>query len=249
MMIKETQMINDIRNEAEKRNLTVVNHKVNHITVTDPNYRSVLGTNGVRIECHTVREVAYIKIGFTSFHTEDYLRDCSDFTLWDGDKNAEMQWAKRYLNGPTDFFKIFDRIKDDWKQVVYIKNTISDAINFIARDWYNCFATGNERFITRERLDMIDDTISLNDPLPKNNWREHVVPCKVLMLEAKRIFLNGGFWEDIAKMLHDNLVIVNIHESDARRLDGELGLRESMPEGWEFGDSIFARLDEAKINY
>lgn len=241
-------MINDIRNEAEKRNLTVVNHRKNLITVTDPNYtKSVLATNGVRIECHVETEIAHINIGFTSIHDEDFLKDCSDFEVHT--KTANMTWAKKYLNSHTDFFKIFDHIKDNWTQVVYIKNTISDAINFIARDWYNCFATGNERFVTRERLDMIDETISLNDPLPKNNWREHVIPCKVLMHEAKRIFLNGGFWEDIAKMLHENLAIVNIHESDARRLDGELGLRESMPEGWEFGDSIFARLDEAKINY
>lgn len=245
-------MINDIRNEAKRRNLMVKEHSKNLITVFDPTYtKTEWSTNYVRVECKVSKGITHINIGFTDFHKKDFLENCSDWDLHY--THPQRSWAWKPVADVSEFFTIYDQIKDDWKQHIYLDNKIKsdryDVMLFIAEDWYNCLSKGFERFITRERLDLIDGVITINEPLPKYNWREHIVPCEVLRKEAKRIFLNGGTKEDIAEMLHKNLYIVNIHEQDARRLDGELGLRDSMPEGWEFGDCIFARLDEAKINY
>jgi hypothetical protein len=52
---------------------------------------------------------------------------------------------------------------------------------------------------------------------------------------------------EIAQMIKNNLAIVLITNEEAELLDNELDLQTSMPEGWTFGDNVFARLDVAKI--
>ena len=248
--MRKEKMRYEIQNEAKKRNLIVIDHKPKPIsTISDPTYtKSKLGTNGVRIECKENKNETRVNIGFSDDHKKDFERDYSDWNT-DG-KIANLNWANTVITSVSDFFEIFDNIKNNWKQIITISNTLNNPIdNVIAPFLHNCLSTENEALLNRNLFDLIDGIITQNDPLPEKNWREHVVPCKVLLNEAKRIFLNGGTAEDIAEMLHNNLVIVNIHESDARRLDGEMGLRESMPEGWEFGDCIFARLDAAGIDY
>ena len=245
-------MLNEIRNEAKKRNLDVKVHSKNKITVADPEYtNSAYTANDIRIECLIENKKEFINIGFTSKHQKDFENDCSDWDIHTVHPNRT--WAKKELTDVSEFVRFFDRMNNDWKQIICLDNKINPnrliIMNFIAETWHKAFSIKSEGLIDRNFLDKIDEIIMENNPLPKNNWREHVVPCKVLIQEAKRIFLNGGTVEDIADMLDKNLVIVNIHESDARRLDGEMGLRDSMPEGWEFGDCIFARLDAAGIDY
>ena len=46
---------------------------------------------------------------------------------------------------------------------------------------------------------------------------------------------------EITQMIISNLAIVLIHEDEAQHLDVTLGLRTTMPDGWKFGDSIYAR--------
>jgi len=52
---------------------------------------------------------------------------------------------------------------------------------------------------------------------------------------------------EIAQMIKTNLAIVLITNEEAELLDNELDMQTSMPEGWKFGDSVFARLDAANI--
>jgi hypothetical protein len=52
---------------------------------------------------------------------------------------------------------------------------------------------------------------------------------------------------EIAQMIKNNLAIVLITNEEAVKLDNELDMQTSMPEGWKFGDDIFARLKVASI--
>jgi hypothetical protein len=52
---------------------------------------------------------------------------------------------------------------------------------------------------------------------------------------------------EIAQMIKNNLAIVLITNEEADKLDNELDMQTSMPEGWKFGDDIFARLKVAGI--
>ena len=52
---------------------------------------------------------------------------------------------------------------------------------------------------------------------------------------------------EVAQMIKNNLAIVLITNEEATLLDNELDMQTSMPEGWQFGNDIFARLNIAKI--
>ena len=52
---------------------------------------------------------------------------------------------------------------------------------------------------------------------------------------------------EVAQMIKNNLAIVLITNEEAELLDNELDMQTTMPEGWNFGDSVFARLELAKI--
>jgi hypothetical protein len=52
---------------------------------------------------------------------------------------------------------------------------------------------------------------------------------------------------EVAQMIKNNLAIVLITNEEAELLDNELDLQTSMPEGWLFGQDVFARLNIAQI--
>jgi len=83
----------------------------------------------------------------------------------------------------------------------------------------------------------------------KDSYREHIVPIILLINEALKMFKEGATDAEIAVMLQQNLFVYHITNKQARHLDVELGLRTTMPKGWKFGDSVFARLDAAGIKY
>lgn len=85
--------------------------------------------------------------------------------------------------------------------------------------------------------------------------REHVVPCAALREESVARFKNGATVEQVSEFLRRNVVIVEISKQQQELLDGAeisggLGLRNKMPDGWQFDrDCIFARLHKAKIDF
>lgn len=52
---------------------------------------------------------------------------------------------------------------------------------------------------------------------------------------------------EVAQMIKNNLAIVLITNEEASLLDNELDLQTSMPEGWQFGDDVFARLKAGNV--
>jgi hypothetical protein len=105
-------------------------------------------------------------------------------------------------------------------------------------------------FFSREKMiDCADPIIALNEPLKENSYREHLIPVCLIIDEANRMFDNNATVEEVAKMIKDNLFVYHITKEQARHLDVDLGLRTTMPSGWKFGQSVFARLDAANIPY
>jgi hypothetical protein len=83
---------------------------------------------------------------------------------------------------------------------------------------------------------------------PENSYREHIVPCIMIHNEAIRMVLTGSTRAEVAQMIASNLAIVRITNDQADLLDNKLKLRTTMPEGWKFGDCVFARLTTAGIS-
>lgn len=85
----------------------------------------------------------------------------------------------------------------------------------------------------------------------EDSYREHVVPCVMIHNEVIRIFLEEGgsdqVIDKVAKLIESNLVIIKITDEERELLDETLGLRTKMPNGWQFGDDIYARLIEGGI--
>lgn len=98
--------------------------------------------------------------------------------------------------------------------------------------------------------DSIDHLITIGESTKRtkeNTYREHIVPCILIYNEAITMTTNKRPVTEVAQMIKNNLAIVLITKEEAEKLDGELDMQTSMPEGWQFGDNVFARLDVAKI--
>ena len=110
------------------------------------------------------------------------------------------------------------------------------------------FDTGMFGMMNRGVFDAVDDIIALNEKTPSNNYREHIVPCVMIIDEAFRMFdEDDASVAEVAAMIQQNLFVVHIPGSEATRLDAVY--KTTMPEGWKFGDSVFARLDAMGIEY
>ena len=98
--------------------------------------------------------------------------------------------------------------------------------------------------------DSIDHLITIGESVNRtkeNTYREHIVPCIMIFNQAVTMTMEKRSVTEIAQMIKNNLAIVLITNEEAQLLDNELDLQTSMPEGWTFGDNVFARLDFAKI--
>lgn len=78
-------------------------------------------------------------------------------------------------------------------------------------------------------------------------WREHIVPCVMITERAIEMFNNGATYVEVAQMIAANLAIVVITQAEAKLVDAKY--QTTMPTGWQFGDSVFARLDAVGIAY
>jgi hypothetical protein len=98
--------------------------------------------------------------------------------------------------------------------------------------------------------DSIDHLITIGESVNRtkeNSYREHIVPCIMIFNQAVTMTMEKRSITEVAQMIKHNLGIVLITNEEAELLDNELDLQTSMPEGWEFGHDVFARLTFAKI--
>lgn len=93
-----------------------------------------------------------------------------------------------------------------------------------------------------------DDYVRIGTSLKGAHHREHVVPCALLRDQSLRMFNDGRSIEEVADMIERNLLIAMISSEERYHLDVTLGLKNKMPEGWQFGiDDPMDRLKAAGI--
>lgn len=98
--------------------------------------------------------------------------------------------------------------------------------------------------------DSIDHLITIGESVNRtkeNTYREHIVPCILIYNQAVTMTMDKRPVTEVAQMIKSNLAIVLITNEEATKLDNELDMQTSMPEGWKFGDDIFARLTTGDI--
>jgi len=82
------------------------------------------------------------------------------------------------------------------------------------------------------------------------SWREHAVPVNAVRDEAWRRAAAGAPVAELAQFFKQHLVVVLLTEEEARGLDASYTpsgrcLRDFMPDGWQWGQDVFARLRTA----
>ena len=98
--------------------------------------------------------------------------------------------------------------------------------------------------------DSIDHIITLGSSTLQTadeTYREHVVPCVCIHNRIIELLQAQTSLTETANFVKTHLAIVLVHPKEAERMDVTLGLRTCMPSGWQWGDSIFARLTQAAI--
>lgn len=78
--------------------------------------------------------------------------------------------------------------------------------------------------------------ISTELKVGEKHHSEHVVPCVVLITECRRLINNNHSDEYIAKLLQKHWKVAHITKEESQKLDlnKALGLKSTMPEGWNF---------------
>ncbi len=69
----------------------------------------------------------------------------------------------------------------------------------------------------------------------ENKYLEHVVPCGYMMNELERLIKEGKHSdEELARALQKNWKVADLTEEETQKLNVELKLKSTMPEGWDF---------------
>ena len=140
-----------------------------------------------------------------------------------------------------------DQILDTVKNIK--KHKVGEILNWLLRNQIAKYSLANDYyFSTQFTLDQVKkmnlDVTKRSIKTKKNKITyEHPIPSKVvfnLILKAKsEIEIT-----DILKKT-DYIVILSHYEDEKLRAKG---LISSMPEGWSYGDNVFARYEKANID-
>ena len=140
-----------------------------------------------------------------------------------------------------------DQILDTVKNIK--KHKVGEILNWLLRNQIAKYSLANDYyFSTQFTLDQVKkmnlDVTKRSIKTKKNKITyEHPIPSKVvfdLILKAK----SEIEIIDILKKT-DYIVILSHYEDEKLRAKG---LISSMPEGWSYGDNVFARYEKANIN-
>ena len=107
----------------------------------------------------------------------------------------------------------------------------------------------DDLFYAGRSLEAARRGLKLGDP---GTRREHTIQCNLVRDEAVRLAQEGISISDLADFLLASIRVVLITEEEAQRMDSMrtpsgMNLRDNMPDGWKWGDDVFARLRYASI--
>lgn len=77
--------------------------------------------------------------------------------------------------------------------------------------------------------------------------KEHVVPCNQIRNYSYNMFNHGYLVEDVAQMIKEHLIIVEITKEEQIMIDSKY--KDNMPDDWEFGQDPYRRLREVEIKW
>lgn len=139
--------------------------------------------------------------------------------------------------------KVFTRTQADTEIFVKIAKRYRHAIDNQDQDLLDTART----LLSGDSIDHIITRGESVARTPIDTYREHIVPC--VMIHNKVIEMTQAN-EPITKVAHliaTNLAIVLISNAEQQIVDVQNKWRTTMPEGWNFGDSPFARLEQSGI--
>ena len=158
----------------------------------------------------------------------------------------------------NDFFTFLQEIEeiDSIQKNSRLAQYYKDSYNpiQIARRYFFAHEFEDQGLLNTTRnllsADSFDKDIAINTPSETRTYREHIVPCIKIHVEVCERVRSGNYTlEQVAEFIKDNLKIAYIDPEDRKRIDFEYGWLTDMPKGWNWGDSITARLDESNTNY
>ena len=139
-----------------------------------------------------------------------------------------------------------DQILDTVKNIK--KHKVGEILNWLLRNQIAKYSLANDYYFSTQFT--LDQVKKMNLDVTKRSIKtkkkkityEHPIPSKVvfnLILKAKSEI-------EITNILKktDYIVILSHYEDEKLRIKG---LISSMPEGWNYGDNIFARYEKANI--
>jgi len=139
-----------------------------------------------------------------------------------------------------------DQILDTVKNIK--KHKVGEILNWLLRNQIAKYSLANDYYFSTQFT--LDQVKKMNLDITKRSIKtkknkityEHPIPSKVvfdLILKAK----SEIEIIDILKKT-DYIVILSHYEDEKLRIKG---LISSMPEGWSYGDNVFARYEKANI--
>jgi hypothetical protein len=214
--------------------------------------------NGVKFELECTKRLVWrLIVGYDDKINAPILRDEFD-EVSPNNKGAFFPTAS-----PDDLREIAIRVRDFIIENDLTKVGTKKKLKTTDEGYFETTALAIEAlvkleawdFLTREGcgFDAHDALITvgksaavLADPtLP--TWREHLVPCVMIRDRAVEMFQTGFSASQVAQMLKENLAILIISQAEAKLIDRQY--QTTMPENWQWGDSVFARLDAVGIVY
>lgn len=129
-----------------------------------------------------------------------------------------------------------------------IWSKIARSYRFAVDEQHQYMLDDHRNILCADAVDHLITVGSSRARTPENSYREHVVPCVMIHNRAVEMTVSGAGTVEVAAMLAANMMIVQISNEEARLLDETLGLRTSMPNGWEWGQDPLARLRAAGID-
>jgi len=129
-----------------------------------------------------------------------------------------------------------------------LKQRAFRRVAFFMRDLWEEKGSSDTRLL--ESFFIPDPYVVVGESVSGRGHREHVVPRMVICQQCHAMFRDGASLQEVADLIQRFLKIVHITKEEQHRLDVELGLKQSMPEGWTFSQGdVFARLKAAAIEY
>jgi hypothetical protein len=223
-------------------------------------------TNNVKVEIKLVRGECFYVAGFGL--NDEKLATLKDEIIAKGMHLSSEKKGYIYigirenlLEGFGTLYDIINDIDAITQRRAYARLGIefkpNEAYLFIAETLQNAIKRGQPWAISRGYggFDALDKFCVVGYSIEgreqerngKNAYREHMIPCDMMNREGIRMFGAGATVEEVAAMFERNNKILLISDSEQETLDYKMGLQCVMPEGWKFGDDVFARIRSACI--